>query len=66
MDYRLTGKTRIRVTRMRQRLVLQVQERETFYDHLWRWRDATMTDVQELGEAEALIPILRQIQAVKG
>lgn len=65
MAYKLTGRTRIRVTKWQQLLVLQIETRDDFHKHLVQWRDATMDDLQEIGEGQALLPILEKIQAVK-
>ena len=64
-NYKITGRTRVRVTAIRHRLVLQVECRDDFYKHLIVWRDATLDDLQEIGEAQALLPVLEKIQAAR-
>jgi len=61
----LTGKTRVRVTRWRQKLILQVEtvyqpsgfmvrvyadgtSEECDLDPIYRWRDATVDDIQAI------------------
>ena len=47
MGWKLTGETRVRET-WRRKIVLQVEEQETFHAHIFQWRDATLNDIQDL------------------
>jgi len=65
MAYKVTGRTRIRTSLIKRRLILQVETRDDFYDHLVKWRDATLDDVQAIGLPEAVEPAIRKLQIVK-
>lgn len=61
MDWKLTGATRVRQT-WRSRIVIQVEEQNTFHQHRFRWRDATLNDLQDLAPSiQVSVPSLKLV-----
>ena len=65
MAYKNTGRVRVRETWLRRRIVLQVEQRDNFYSHWYRWRDARLADLQELPWADAIVPVVQNLRLVK-
>lgn len=42
-----TGKMRFRQTRWRRRIIIQVEQRDSWHTHWHRWHDATLDDLQD-------------------
>lgn len=61
-----TGRMRFRQTRWLRRVVVQVQQRDSFYTHYERWKDATLDDMQDAVVAESArnieVPHLRVVR----
>jgi hypothetical protein len=57
--WKLTGEIRVRMTRLRRKLVVQVKVRDGFHKHLFKWRDATLADLQSLGSDEVAVRLSR-------
>lgn len=59
--WKLTGEMRVRATYWHQRLIVQVKLRNAFHTHLFKWHDATLADLQELGSDEVGIRLSRAL-----
>jgi hypothetical protein len=59
--WKLTGEMRVRLTFWRRRLVVQVKVRNGFHTHLFKWRDATLADLQEVGSDEVVVRLSRAL-----
>ncbi len=59
--YKLTGEIRVRMTFLRRRLIVQVKVRDAFHTHLFKWRDATLADLQALGSDEVTVRLTRAL-----
>ncbi len=47
MAWENTGKSRFRQTRWRRTIIIQVEQQDSFYRHWFRWKDATLNDLQD-------------------
>ena len=61
--WKLTGEVRVRMTRLRHKLIVQVKVRDGFHTHLFKWRDATLADLQDLGTDEVMMRLSRSVLA---
>lgn len=61
--WKLTGEIRVRMTWLRRNLVVQVKVRDGFHTHLFKWRDATLADLQALGTDEVMVRLSRAVPA---
>ena len=47
MAWQNTGNARWRQTRWLRKMVIQVEQRDDFHAHWYRWKDATFDDLQD-------------------